>query len=425
MAEQVLPQHRPLEQLRTESAAPHEHSDKYVSSFETNKNFVDISFTNPILTKSADHFKVGVDELTVNLGSISMLDYGANDVLFRVMRRSTGDGVATARADLYMPDGPGGAADEVFREGLAFTIDRPYTSLQEIMTRMRAISKAVDEYVHSHSLAGGATNLDAVWVPANANLLTTAAWDGISFIAIQINASGQIQFSGNGIFWSNFVIEVPVQKYRSALLNDKDLRYISLHPITGALRIPFVVNEVNDTLTPMAIEDFGNPAGAFNQAAFDTLLDVPVARRLETQFFGSPNLLHTLDRRVTVEVGCSLPLKNSPFVDHGQESPDYVLGRYMFQKPYEVGVSGYHADILEIKNSHLGVQQLQGPKDRVQYHHLQAQQKIVILRLKLWIRVRSYDDTLDKWGMKTLECPVLGTDYWHIRLHFKEKDGSR
>ena len=127
MAEQVLPQHRPLEQLRTESAAPHEHSDKYVSSFETNKNFVDISFTNPILTKSADHFKVGVAELTVNLGSISMLDYGANDVLFRVMRRSTGDGVAVPRADLYMPDGPGGAADEVFREGLAFTIDRPYT----------------------------------------------------------------------------------------------------------------------------------------------------------------------------------------------------------------------------------------------------------------------------------------------------------
>ena len=46
---------------------------------------MDMSFRNPLLPKSADHFKVGIDELTVNLGNLSMLEYGTNDVLFRVL----------------------------------------------------------------------------------------------------------------------------------------------------------------------------------------------------------------------------------------------------------------------------------------------------------------------------------------------------
>ena len=35
-----------------------------------------------------------------------------------------------------------------------------------------------------------------------------------------------------------------------------------------------------------------------------------------------------LDRRVALEVGCSLPIKNSPMFDHGNEAPDFVLGRF-------------------------------------------------------------------------------------------------
>ena len=58
MAEQILPQHRAHEQLRTEPAAQREHTDKYVTAFQSGVSTTDITFTDPVLPKSADHFKV-------------------------------------------------------------------------------------------------------------------------------------------------------------------------------------------------------------------------------------------------------------------------------------------------------------------------------------------------------------------------------
>ena len=112
-------------------------------------------------------------------------------------------------------------------------------------------------------------------------------------------------------------------------------------------------------------------------------------------------------------------------IDHGEEAPDFVLGRYMFHQPYTMksfanGVPKGNP-IPEILVQGLGARTMQGPRDRIVYHHLQAQQKLQILRLKLWARVRTYSDTTRKWGMKTIVCPVEDIDYWHVRLHFVEK----
>ena len=87
MAERIVPNHRPHDQLRTEAPSQKDHSDKYVSAFVSGSSQVDMSFRNPVLSKSSDHYKVGIDELTVNLGNLSMLEYGVDDVLFRILRR--------------------------------------------------------------------------------------------------------------------------------------------------------------------------------------------------------------------------------------------------------------------------------------------------------------------------------------------------
>ena len=71
--------------------------------------------------------------------------------------------------------------------------------------------------------------------------------------------------------------------------------------------------------------------------------------------------------------------------------------------------------------SGIGVHVFQGARDRIVFHHLGPQQKIQTLRLRLWARVRTYDTPNKKWGMKTIMCPVQGSDYWHIRLHFVPK----
>ena len=83
MAHMIQPHPQAQEQLRTEAPSQKEHSDKYVSAFVSGDAAVDMSFRNPVLAKSADHFKVGIDELTVNLGNLSMLEYGVNQVMFR------------------------------------------------------------------------------------------------------------------------------------------------------------------------------------------------------------------------------------------------------------------------------------------------------------------------------------------------------
>ena len=60
----------------------------------------------------------------------------------------------------------------------------------------------------------------------------------------------------------------------------------------------------------------------------------------------------------------------------------------------------------------------------VLYHQLHPQQKITTMRVKLYARVRTYDDASDKWSMRVISLPTELTDWWHIRLHFKEIDGG-
>ena len=391
MAHEMLPAHRPHDQLRTEAATQKPHTDKYVSCFSSGDADVDLTFRNPILDMSADHFKVGVDDLTVNLGNLSMIEYGVGDVLFRILRRGIN---AEVHANFYMVDGP--AADlNKWRNAFSFSADRVYNTLQEVLSRFDQIGDAVGTYIRTYGLVGA-----GIWAsPIAANL-------DQNFLSITVTSNGQLRFAGNQAFWANFVVEVPLEKYRQIFFKSADaaqFRYLSLDPNTGATRVPYNLLANAGQLTSIA-----NAAPVvINDAGVQGLT-----------YIGTGNLLTTLDRRVTIEVGCSLPIKNSPLIDHGVEAPDFVLGRYMFHKPYAMSTGGSG---LQIESESLGVQTLQGSRDRVVYHHLKPQQKINTLRLKLWARVRTYSEATKKWSMKTIRCPVVGTDYWHVRLHFLMK----
>lgn len=115
-----------------------------------------------------------------------------------------------------------------------------------------------------------------------------------------------------------------------------------------------------------------------------------------------------------------MPLKNSPMFDHGTEAPDFVLGRFHIGERVS-GSANVNDGHLTLAVDGIGAKQLQGPKDRVCYHHLGPQQKIQMLRLRLWARVRTYDTVNDKWGMKTIQMPAQGSDFWHVKLHFLTK----
>ena len=402
MAHAIQPNHKPHDQLRMEAPSQRVHSDKYVSAFTTGTATVDMSFRNPILPKSADHFKVGIDELTVNLGNLSMLEYGVNDVLFRVLRR--GNNLGEVADHFEMIDGPVGYEDQ-WRDAFEFKIDRAYLTILEILERCTEIATAVGTFIREEGLVQPGGAAAALWTMPFA-----AGAGNFEHFRVSVTTNGQLRFSGNRVFWANFTIEVPHEKYRSIMLNDVNKRYISLHSGTGnEIEEPYTVNLPAGTLT-----------AAIYAGNWNILGDPDKVNSLE--FVGSGNLLNTLDRRVTLEVGCSLPLKNSPLVDHGEEAPDFVIGRFMFHQPYSMNNSpDFGLAVPQITVPHLGTLTVQGPRDRVVYHHLQPQQKIQVLRLKLWARVRTFNASNKKWGMKTIVCPVNDMDYWHLRLHFVEK----
>ena len=135
------------------------------------------------------------------------------------------------------------------------------------------------------------------------------------------------------------------------------------------------------------------------------------------------NLYSTLDRRVCIEVGTSLPIKNSPLVEDNIEASDFILGRFFINPVLRIGCDE-HGDYREITHHGPSVYTLMDGNQRVLYHQLGAQQKITTVRVKLYARVRTYDEVADKWGMRVISLPTELTDWWHIRLHFKEIDSS-
>jgi len=138
-------------------------------------------------------------------------------------------------------------------------------------------------------------------------------------------------------------------------------------------------------------------------------------------FTTGASVFSSLERRVALELGCSLPIKNSPMIDHQKETSDFVIGRWIWKTVQSVetndsgGTRRYRGPTPVCTEYH-------GLQDRIIYHELQAQAKIQTLRLKLFARVRTFNSKDESWGMRVVELPTSKTDWWHARLHFVSKD---
>jgi hypothetical protein len=108
-------------------------------------------------------------------------------------------------------------------------------------------------------------------------------------------------------------------------------------------------------------------------------------------------------------------------IDHEKESPDFVLGRWIWRTDPRLessntgGSQRFHGDLPACT-------EYQGAQDRITYHELQAQSKVQTLRLKLFARVRQFDEALEIWTMRVIALPTASTDWWHMRVHFVSKD---
>ena len=412
---------------------------RYVSVFADSTPDVDITFMVPFLARPTDHYMVGVDNLTISLSALGLLETNADstkNVILRVLRRRR-DGADPAEdqdpaefLDINLPQ-----EGEFSQDKIGYNI----LSLNEFMLQLDSFGASVSEYIEY--------NMETRFLAEQAQYYVwrykaKAAADNAKatrHLGFYLNPDGRLAICASKVFWSLFFIHVPVKKYQKILGVDE---FVSLTPLNGhkmgtdnssapEARKP-VITVANDTWT---MNDFETDVDdiATSQTWYN-LLDTNDAD-FESLMLGKFNilvstncLLSSLDRRVSIELGASLPIKNSPMIDHDQEMPDFVLGRWMFPRnaDTEITCGESHKGVLpEVRISqrdHNGVITLQSSKDRVLYHSLRPQDKIQTVRLKLYARVRDYDETQNKWSMHTIAVPTNDTDWWHTRLHFASRD---
>ena len=414
------PVKEPRDELRVEPAKQRTQTDKYVTVLETGTANTEVDFnTQSLLPMSADHYKVGVDELVVSLSNLSIIEQ-THEVLFEIrpVTRTLNvadQGQTELTMDHVLSDHNVAGAYESAAD-YAFTCNRIYRNTLDIKNRMDEIAFRVNKFIEENGFFDSvavAGHPAIEWCRTNH---AAGVQQNNSKLSIDIGPNGQIKFKGSQLFWANFFVYVPLPKFQSTIFGLDEFDSIAIDPraADGGIRynIANIVthNAANGTFDGHAHANVGP-----NQALDHTTIT----------FSSSHSFLANINRIVAVELSTSLPLKHSPLIDHQSlpsavtgtrgEIPDYALGRFHVNFQPTILLSGGEVSF----ETTIGPQILTGLKSRVCYHHLRPQERIAQMRVKLWARVRTFKDR--KWCMGVILCPMGPMDYWSAKLHFITK----
>ena len=434
---------------------------KYVSCFADSHPDVDITFRDVLLKRPTDHYLVGIDNFSLTNSSLSMIEprTGINADLIRIVR-NPGDPIVRVPENARPESGE--ALDALFTSAnnYAWTgnnlhitnadyyLNIPSTevilNMSQLLHRLGVLAGDVNSFMNT-GLTAGASYEFGGYTPNTADVDTTR------HLEFSLNSAGQITIHGSRAFWSCFSIEIPSVQNQFGFhgTSNRSLervpftrlrRFLSVHPETGVRSY----NKILVNRFPKVVE--GNDAAQAAARAYNSRLiggSAPHGIVMATTLAGDPAnfntyhankvhaLLHSiqldacvfssLERRIALEVGCSLPIKNSPMVDHAREAPDFVLGRWIWKSDPRVRVNDSGGQ-RAYEGSMPSCIEYQGARDRITYHELMAQSKIQTLRVKLFARLRTFDEITEKWGMRVIELPSKPSDWWHARLHFISRD---
>ena len=334
-------------------------------------------------------------------------------------------------------------------------------SVGHLMDRLRGVASVVNTAMH-----GGLAAVDATlagYTPA-ADAPTEAE---ITHLEFRLSRSGKLVIEGTKAFWSMCAIEVPTVRNQFGLFSatKKNLdapfyrftgrRFLTVDALTGlpswsnmvtmreeantvadgvgnvdAIRLTHIqafTNEVN-TGRVLGVQNVYHADGTITvlqgapPAVDNTFLSgAHAAAKLKVSVQLDQNVFLGMDRRVAVELGTSLPIKQSPIVDHQKQFPDFVIGRWIYRSDNQYLVNDKGGASSYSTNAE-ATREYQGPRDRVVYHQLMPQNKVQTLRVKLFARVRDFNADTEVYTIRTISLPTDAVDWWHARLHFVSKD---
>lgn len=452
---------------------------KYVSCFADSRPDVDITFRDVLLKRPTDHYLVGVDNFSMTSTNLSMIEPTTGDYkdLIRVVRNRA-PAHTKAAYDVLVAALPGGKETAAHLDthlldsnhdlntyiridddnfNFAISSSEVILSVQQLMYRLNTLATDVCLFMNT----GKATDVDGFdgefgYLPTNA--------EDTKHLKFEMRSDGRLSIIGTRAFWGCFSFEIASPQYQFGFFGDRQesddndfklRRFLSVHPLTGVSTFNKI--KVNPVMKPkIYLDEHADPAipnaAALNAAlrAYNsrTIADAG-ARTARVIQIGSDvvpgghkalfnihsgskahelitivtkaSIFSTMERRVALELGASLPIKNSPMIDHGKETPDFVLARWIWRTDSRVDAneSGGTQRYGSIVPACI---EYQGPQDRICYQELQAQAKIQTLRIKLFARVRSFEQATETWKMRVIDLPTGSTDWWHARLHFVSKD---
>ena len=441
---------------------------KYVSCFADSRPDVDITFRDVLLRRPTDHYLVGIDNFSMTNTSLSMIEpqSGHYDALIRVVRNpndSVKQRLANVPATAEILDLALQAGNEATLPNLLYISDNDYDlsikstetilSMQQLMHRLGDLAADVNEYMNT-GRAGAANTFEF-------GGYTPQAGEDTEHLKFSVATDGRITVRGTRAFWSCFSIEVPAVRnqfgfYGNSNLTDQVVpytrlrRYMSVHPDYGTLSYdkilvnrfakPIPERNVDETTVQLearklVVRQYNsrtlagtNPLGAVVLSTVVSALNFnrhPEAGGVQAHLIHEVKLgasvFSSLERRIALEVGCSLPIKNSPMVDHQKETPDFVIGRWIWRTDPRIESNEYGGS-RRYQSNMPACTEYQGSQDRITYHELMAQSKIQTLRIKLFARLRTFDEVKEQWGMRVIELTTSDTDWWHARIHFMSKD---
>jgi hypothetical protein len=403
--------------------------------------------------------------------SLSMIEPVKDLALIRVVKRLK---------PLVRPDGlPAAAATSALElDAVLLGGDRPYTdllvsddgfdfeistmetilSVQQLMHRLGELASDVNRYMNAGT--PGATYEYGGY--------EAAANEDTEHLEFEVATDGRLKINGTGAFWSCFCIEVPSLQNQFGFWGDRAetppvdftrlRRFLTLNPNDATPTFTKIqVNSKYLEEDARPVQRTGETSGEFNLRILTWDTSVALVNSFNSRtivgdsskfyivdtntgvadsvynkhdgakakvvysFSTQASIFSSLERRIALEVGCSLPVKNSPMVDHQKESPDFVLGRWIWRTDPRIESNDAGGSRRYISNMP-ACTEYQGAKDRISYHELQPQAKIQTLRIKLFARVRSFDELSETYSMRVIDLPTSATDWWHTRIHFMSKD---
>ena len=443
---------------------------KYISFFADSRPDVDVTFKDPVLTRPTSDYLVGVDNLTVCSTALSMIEPLSlinHTDLIRIVRKPNNDhatgtqrGLATYQAaTAVLPQGDQSFELNVvaasidwrdIRQDLteAYISSRDQiSSVGHLMERLQTIAAFVNSAMSSNTVAVRTTNETPIPNAIGNSFLAyespqaeQIAADPVKHLQFRLSRSGKLVIEGTKGFWSVCAIEVPTVWNQFGFYSSDKKRDGGFPAITGRRFLTvdpqsekvswgnMVVNRSTMSTAPrVTVVD-----RVYHSDGSDTYLQqaeggggsfydgsAPSLKKIAVQL--DANLFMGLDRRVAVEFSTSLPIKNSPMISHQEEFPDFVIGRWMFRTDNQYRVNDLGQESTYGTNAE-ATREYQSARDRVTFHELMPQSKVQVLRMKLFARVRTFDEDTEEYHVRNIILPTNPEDWWHGRIHFVSKD---